>query len=342
MAAGTGNYVPCAAAPAYPGTGTPNLGTWLTLNPNSTIQDQNVSDWQYAASCAFFTSVADAIGPAAFRNLLQAAVAGERAYAGTSPDLPQSGISAPLTRQQMVDLIDEKGMVPAGVTDPGKTQQLLAGYGVFNALTLSARLDARTAYDALVVQAGKWTLPLAVREPMSNWDFATARTEMDKTAAVLDLRASIRKALPSFSMDGTQIQTLFESATTQADLDALSSLMTRMSDATGKVAQAAALKSGGHNILQMLGLVGADLDTPLNQARADLQKMDPDDAGAKAQSVIDRVNGSEWLGLLWLAAAGALIAFLVLLISLLIGLVIVPFRRRQAAKRVGGSPQSPV
>ena len=178
IAAGAGNYVPCTATPAYPGSGTPSLSKWLTLNLNSTIQDQNVSDWQYAASCAFFTSVADAMGPDAFKSVLRAAVGGERAYAAVSTADPQIGAPGPLTSQQLVDLIDEDGMIAAGVTDPGRTQQFLAGDGVFSAAVLSARLDARTAYRAQVAQSGKWTLPVAVRIPMSGWDFTAANTSM--------------------------------------------------------------------------------------------------------------------------------------------------------------------
>ena len=326
-AAGPGNYVPCVEAPAYPGPGSPDLGTWRVLNSNSTILDQNISDWQYAASCQFFTAAAGAMGADAFKGFLKAAVAGEPAYPGAAAG--EGAVKAPITSRQLLDLIDEDGMVPGGVADLGKAQELLSGDGLFDKPTLAARLEARTAYRALAVGAGAWETPIGVRQAMSGWDFATAKTEISLAADILDLREAATKALPGFSTDGTTIQTQFESAATPADLTDLASLMKKVSTTAGKVATATKLQGGGHDFIQAVGLFGTDLDKPLHEAQADLKKLDLDDATAKADQVIDRVNGSTGLGLAWIAAAVAVTAFVALLIVLLIRLVILPIRRRR-------------
>jgi hypothetical protein len=169
-----------------------------------------------------------------------------------------------------------------------------------------------------------------IREPMSKWDFPSAQAEMAGTRTILDLRDLVRQQLPSFSLDGTDIQTRFESAATQADLDDLAALMRKVSDAAAKIAQAAQSRNGVHDILQTIGLIGADLDTPLKQARADLQRIDPDAAGSNAESVTNRVNGSRTIGLLWVIAVGASVAFVLTLTTLLLVFVFLPIRRRKA------------
>jgi hypothetical protein len=81
-AAGEGSYTPCTEPGVYPASGPPDLTTWRTLNFNSTTQDQNVSDWQYSASCYFFTTLANAMGPDAFRSFLKAADGLYRRHSG--------------------------------------------------------------------------------------------------------------------------------------------------------------------------------------------------------------------------------------------------------------------
>jgi hypothetical protein len=172
---------------------------------------------------------------------------------------------------------------------------------------------------------------------MNGWDFPAAEAAMAKVGTILDLRDQVGKTLPGFSLDGTQIQTLFETASTQADLDSLASLLKKVSDASGKVARATQLRNGGHDFLQTIGLISADLDTPLRQARTDLQNIDPDGAASRAESVINRVNGSSELGLLWVIAAGAVLAFVLMLTTLLVGFVLMPARRRKASSAASAS-----
>ena len=232
QAAGAGKYTPCTRASAYPGIGLPNLSSWRTLNYYSTIQDQNVYHWQFAVSCAFFTAVAKAVGPENFKAVLEAAAADDIAYAGTDPNEKAAGARLPLTARRLLDLIDERGMVPAGVSDLDEAQKLLAGYGIFDSATLAARSTARAAYHALVSRAGDWQLPLAIRGPMSGWNFPSAQAAMTTAGHILDLCDLLREEHPGFSLATTGVQAEFESAATQSDLDSLFTQIESLASAT--------------------------------------------------------------------------------------------------------------
>jgi hypothetical protein len=334
-AAGEGNYSPCTAPGVYPGSGSPNLMSWQALNYNSTTQDQNVSDWQYAASCYFITVLADAMGPQNFKNVLGAATSDEMAYIGATPGETLPGLKLPLTSQQMLDLLDERGMVPAGIADLDKAQKLLATYGVFDSATLTARSSARAVYHALAASAGAWKLPPAIRRPMSTWDFPAAQAAMATARQILDARASIGKQLPGFSVDGTDIQKQFQSAATQSDLDSLLTLTKLEADAAGKLNGATKLRNEGRNPLQALGLLSTDLDAILKQARTDLQNIKPGVAGTEAQSVIDQVNGASNQGLLRI---GAVLGLLAILLLVIVSIALIRKRRRGLAADGAGAP----
>jgi hypothetical protein len=324
-AAGTGNYTACKDPGAYPGKGSPDLVTWMALTNTSSTQDQNILDWQYSASCYIFTSLAEPMGPADFKAVLEALAANEMAYIGTEPGEQLADTSLPASSKQMLDMIDERGMLPAGFTDLDSTQTMLAKYGIFDSTTLAARSTARAAYHALATAAGKWKLPLAIRGPMSSWDFAAAGTAMDTAKQVIGARDSIVSLGPGLSLDGTVIQKKFESAATQTDLVDLLALINKEADAAAKVDQATKLRDGSRSILQTIGLLGADLETPLKGARTDLQNVKPDTAVTQAQTVIDLVNGSSDQGMMRAGAVGAALGLLLVLIALIVLLL----RRRK-------------
>jgi hypothetical protein len=323
--AGTGNYKPCADPGAYPGTGSPDITHWQLLDINSTTVDQNVSDWQYAASCYLVTELADAIGPANFQAVLKAASDGEIAYVGASPAEKSPVGGPPISPKTLLDLIDEQGMVPAGVKNLDEAQDLFAGYGIFSSTDLDARSTARANYHKLVDAAGTWTMPLAVRGPMASWDFVSAQTAMDTVTQILTLRTAIQKEVSGLSLDGTPIQTQFEASKTQADLDAVLALIKSEGDAAEKVGEAQQLNDGSHSIFQTIGLFGTDPGASITTATAALTSAKPDDASTAAQQAIDTLNGSADQGLMRVGAA------LVLLLVLLALMLFVLWRRRRYA-----------
>ena len=321
--AGTGNYKPCEDPGAYPGTGSPDLMTWQFLDINSTTVDENVTDWQYAASCYLVTELAGAIGPANFKAILEAASNGEIAYVGASPAEKSPLGGPPISPKTLLDLIDERGMVPAGVKDLDEAQKMFAAYGIFSSTDLAARSTARSNYHQLLDTAGSWNMPLAVRGPMASWDFVSAQTAMDTVTQILTLRTEIQENVSGLSLDGTPIQTQFEAAKTQADLDAVLALIKSEADAAGKVAQAKQLNDGSHSIFQTIGLIGTDPGASIAKATSALTSAKPDDASAAAQQAIDTINGSADQGLMRLGAV------LGLLLALLAVVLFVLWRRRR-------------
>ena len=327
IAAGPGNYTACKDPGAYPAKGSPDLTTWVVLTNESPTVDQDILNWQYSASCFIFTSLADSMGPDNFRAVMKALAADEMAYVGAVPGEKLAYPTLPATSNQLLDMVDELGMLPAGFTDLDTAQSLLEKYGIFDETTLSARSTSRAAYHALLTAAGKWELPLAIRQPMSTWDFAAAGTALNTAKQVIGVRNSIASLVPSLQLDGTALQNKFESAATQADLDTLLTLIKKEADAASRLDLATTLHDGNRSILQTIGLLGADLETPLKGARTDLQNVTPDTAIAQAQTVIDLVSGSTNQGMIRAAAVGGALGLLVVLIALISMLL----RRRKPA-----------
>jgi hypothetical protein len=320
---GMSQDTPCLE-PAYPGIGMPNLARWQTINPASTIQDQNVSDWQYQASCAWFDSVAGIMGRDAFRNVLKAAAGGEQAYIDTVP--PAGGL--PVTTRRLLDLIDERGMLPAGIAYSDRAQALLAGDGIFDPTVLMDRSQARAAYHALESKAGTWSTPRVIRGSMRSWDFAAAQVAMTTATQILDLRDAVAKTIPGFWPSGGSIEIAFETAETQAELADVASLMQKMADAAETYARANRVRAQSRSIVQTIGLIGVDLDTPMKLARADLDSFKPDPAVAAARSEIDAVDGAVTAGWLRTGLAVGLLGLI-----LIAGLWIWLFSRRRLPER---------
>ena len=327
-AAGASDYKPCADPGQYPGTGAPSIVVWKYLDNNSTTTDEKVATWQYAASCYLITQVADAIGPDNFKAVLAAASKDEIAYLGTGPAEVSVDGGSSISSRALLDLIAERGMLPAGVTDLDQTQTLFGKYGLYTADLLSARSQARSDYHTLLATTGTWGLPMAVRSAMASWDFAGAQTAMATVTQILTVRDQISKNLPGFKVDGSGLQTAYESAATQKDLDAVLVLANQEAAAASKVNQADQANSASRNVLQSIGLIGVDVSGPLAQANTDLRNAKPADATTSAQKVMDSINSSSNQGLLRIV-----LILLLILVLLGIALLVRMLRRRRRARK---------
>ncbi|MGZ6315207.1 MAG: hypothetical protein ACXWNI_06230, partial [Candidatus Limnocylindrales bacterium] len=92
----------------------------------------------------------------------------------------------------------------------------------------------------------------------------------------------------------------------------------------------------GNGIFQTVGLLGTDIETPLKQATTDLANVRPDSAGARAQSVIDQIQGSRLQGIVRL---GVLLALLLALAFLVVLNVFIRRPRNIVPVLVGDPPQ---
>jgi hypothetical protein len=277
------------------------------------------------------TALAGAIGPDNLKAVLVAASKNEIAYVGATP-AEKSPLAAPISAGALLDLIDERGMVPAGMKDLDQAQTLLSGYGLFDSAALSARSKARATYHAIEGAAGSWKLPLAIRNPMAAWDFGPATRAMSTAAAILALRDQAQQSFTGLELDGTVMQTGFEGAKTQADLDALLALAKNEAAAAATVAQANDLYNGKQGFVQVVGLIGSDPAASIAAAKDALARVKPDAASAAAQSAIDTIQGSTSQGTTRLAF---LVALLFLAVTAALIVHSLRRRRKDAAVAVG-------
>ncbi len=294
------------------------LDPWQTVTITTSSMDRTSQLVQALAACAVFTEWAKDVGPDRFKAALVAASHGENPY--TDAVATAAAATQPISPMLLLDMIDERGMIPAGIGDLDKAQSLLADSGVFDASQLQARSKARAQYHALAAVAATWKLPPVVRNAMARWDFTTATNALNAASQILSLRDQSQKTVTGLRLDGTKLQQSFESAATQADLDAVLALAKSESAAATKVAEASQLQSSGQSILQSIGLLGSDVSGRIDRARSALGDVKPGDASGSAQGVIDDINQSSSQGILRLGV------ILAALLAVLVGLI---FRRRR-------------
>jgi len=328
QAAGTGNYIACKEPGKYPDAkSSPDLMTWQVLTNTSTTTEEDVMTYQYDAACYIFTKVANDMGPANMKTVIGALNGHEMAYVGATPHEKLADAKTAMTSQEVLDLIDERGMVPAGVADMDAAGNLLSDYGIFTKSELAARSASRATYHELVAAAKNWKLPYAVRGPMGDWNFDQADPAMATVKQIFEVRDSIEAQLSGFTLDKTAVEKQFEAASNQADLTALLTLIQKEAAAAAKIDEATKLKDGSHSLLETIGLLATDVQSPLTQARTDLTNAKPDSATTNAQSVIDRIHKASDQGVL---RAGAGVASLALILIVLAFVFLIPRRRRPA------------
>ncbi len=326
--AGAGNYVPCADPGVWPIAGYAQLDSWTPITIDSTADDRAVAAWQKAASCYLVTTLADSMGPDDFKAVVGAISRGEIAYAGPDPVETTAGL--PVDGRALLDLIDERGLAPAGA-DPDEAQNLFALFGIVDSADLPARHAARAVYHNLAAAAGTWKLPYAVRIAMAEWDFTTATTAIGTANQIVALRDRTIAAVPTVSLDDSALRTAFEKAQTQSDLDAALDLAKKEAAAADLTAQAVGLNSANRSVFETVGLLGSDPAAQVGAATTALAAANPDDAGASAQQAIDMIQGSSSQGMIRL---GVLVA---LLLALLFAILMLAMRQRQLAAPAEGA-----
>lgn len=170
---------------------------------------------------------------------------------------------------------------PAGRDDLDFTQRLLADYGIPKSATeLDQRSAARSQYHELATQAGEWSLPIAIRRPMADWQYAQATSAMDAADAILQDRDDCSTAAPDVNLTDSRLHGMFEEAKDLTDLRAVADLLEQQLTAAQHVAKAREAADRDRGPIEELGLVGTDLAVSLSRADQALAAIDP--AGAEA------------------------------------------------------------
>ncbi len=214
---------------------------------------ERYEQYGYDASFWVMQEIADEIGHPALASVLDAAVNNEIAYLGASE--PET-VGPEDDWRRFLDLLQERG----GSVD---AEQLFTEF--VTDLDLASRAAARESYESLQASGDDWEAPLYVREPLGFWDFKTAESRIDQASQILELRDEIEAISETVSADPpTSLEATYESSTT--DLDAAGSLADEQLEAIELVAGAKEAVDADPTFIEVIGLIGEDLDRELGEA----------------------------------------------------------------------------
>jgi hypothetical protein len=327
VTAGEDDYEPCERPEVYAGAAEPpSLANWKVLGARATDDDRAAVAYQYDAACWIITDVIDAIGENRMTDVLRAAWANEIAYTGAGP--AETMGSGATDWRTWLDLVDERGFVPAGRDDLDFTQRLLADYGIAkSASELDQRSAARSQYHELATQAGEWSLPIAIRSPLANWQFAQATSAMDAANAILRDLDDVSTAAPDARVVDSKLHGMFEGAKDMSDLRAVADLVEQELAAAQHVAKAHEAADRDRGPIEELGLAGTDLSS-LSRADEALAAIDPAGAEAAAVELEAALAGA--------ANAGTTRASVLMIVLLLAAAGVVLIVRRRRSRVVAG------
>lgn len=122
----------------------------------------------------------------------------------------------PVDWRQWLDIVDEAGLVPAGVTDLTFAEDLLVTTGVIRRRAVRDRADARVAFHELRALGPGGVTPAMVRRGMDHWEFDDALRDMRLATRI----ANRLTALPA-SAERAELWSAYERATSRAALERL-------------------------------------------------------------------------------------------------------------------------
>jgi hypothetical protein len=315
----------CPAPSSYPGAGGPNLDVWQFVGPRDGETQFEIVQYEYNAACYLWLDVAEKMGQDRMRTVLGALFDSGAAYrSGDSvPTRPKSAA----TWRQVLDAIDELGLVPAGFDDLDYAQDLFLTYGIGreDRAALAERSDARAAYHALAAELGDWVIPPAILEPMAQWRFQVAQDALATAAAIRASVAHANATLPGLDAANGPVRALFEGATSVADLEAAATKAADQASAADTVVAARARIDAPRDALAQLGLLWGDPSGPLAAATAAAANADLAGTQASVATIDGLIDGASQQGLIR-AGIGAWAVLLLLLFLFLLA-------RRRSSRR---------
>ncbi len=320
---------PCLTVP--PGAGKQTLRTWTYLDPGYTPAQQQAAWDEYDTACNVVTLVARAAGPDGTRAAL-AALFDHRDPYGAS----QSSRTGAATWQAWLDAFDELGVYPQHGPD-ALAGSLLLRYGVTSdTATLQARLVARSAYHDLIGHTAPWTVPMAVRNPLSAWQFTQAQAAIATAKEAYDDVVQAGRLVPGSNTTSGPLRAEWQAAATPDDLDAVLAMARAQLDAARDVAAAIAPLQSPLGFVAWLGSLGSKSPT-LAEAEAAVGAGNPAAAEAaaahlRAELARYEVEGENRLAL------GSIVLFN---LAVIVGLVVVSRVRRRPRRRLAALVSGP-
>jgi hypothetical protein len=300
------------------------LNAWRAAGDASAGEDA----YGIAASLALAREIAAVVGDDALREVWRAATASEPAYqAPAGSDAPIGATEAGATPPDWRALLDllEAGAEPSQVA---ALEDLWRRWVVRpdDAVLLDARAAARSVYDGAVEAAAPWSLPRQVRDAMRTWRFAAALQLIGDARAVLRQRAAIESLAAAAGLtppDGLRVA--FESSIglPSADAEAQTELA-----ALGAIDAAERTRIADPDLIDRLGLIGADPETRLATARSAFEAGDLDAALREAASA-----RTAWQAVPGVARGRIISAGLLAIAFVLLAWLVTQRRRRRSVAR---------
>jgi hypothetical protein len=317
----------CAKPGAYPISDSPTLFNWVEPGSSPTPSDQAIMSYQRQAACYVMSSLASAIGKDRMLATIGAMRDGIDPY--SSSDSPTKRASLFLNWQSWLDIVVERGLIPAGA-DPELAAGFLDEYGIaLNRDLLEAHAKAVADYHALLKLTGA-PAPASVTDPMRAWKFDAAEAAMGTASDGWKGTQSTETVLPELDVAAGKVRVAITSAATQEDLNSAKAQAEEQRALAREVADALALAAEPRDALQSIGLIGATLPTRAEALDA-VARIDSARAHALAADIRSTIGSSRDLGVQRVAiAVGGTFSGLILL-----GGFIAFVRRRRGANESG-------
>jgi hypothetical protein len=279
-------------------------------------------DYAYAASLTLATEIGKRAGADGLRRVWAAAAAHQGAYQPAGADAAAGAV-------ERVDAApDWRGLLDLLEDTTGKRFDDLWRQWVVRdaeAPLLATRATARTAYAALVADAGTWRLPGTIRAALRGWQFDQATGLMTAAKAVLARRNQLETAARAVGLQlPNRLETAFESSDGVAAANDEFDAELATIQAIVAAGEARLTRPGP---LEQLGLLAVSPDEQLASARQAFAKGDllgAAQAAASAQSSWARAGD---------AGLNRALAAVATVLLILLGLVVLASSRRDRRRR---------
>ena len=226
--------------------------------------------WRQQAACFVVGTVADAIGPQRMRDVRSVISDGTDPWSTASA--PVKRVVSILTWQDWLDIVTERGLIPAGA-DPDLAAKLLRRFGVaYDPAQLDAHAAARDAYHDMQDRTDG-AVPAFITDAIRSWDFDPASAALSSMQAALSTADQVATILPAVEADGGRVEQAVLAATSQADLDAAVALAERQKTMAIDVLDAIGDLDEPRDSLQELGLSGSCCRTGPRPSRRSRRSM---------------------------------------------------------------------
>jgi hypothetical protein len=326
-----------AAEPRQPRATEPGaveLTSWG--NPSFTVDDADESeeDFGYNASWYVIDELVGEVGVEDMAVVLDGMTSKANPYAGeVEADRPFAA-----TWQQFLDHVENT----AG--EDTQVEELFTEWVLIDAQAeqLAERAEARDTLAGLDADGGEWDVPVGIRNDMGRWQFEDATEAMADAAEVLVLRDEMVELSDALGVDVPgDFETDYQ-AVDDGDFAAVTADIEDQIDALQVVQAAVAAEAEEPSFVEQVGLIGTDVQTPLDEAKAAVGGGFTDEARADSARVTEILGRADDVGTGRVVRSALALLGLIALIVALVWWRRRRRRRRAADAAVSGSSADPM